>query len=172
MQLIDIILLVIIAIPALAGVFYGFLNILFSLMAWAVASGVAVKFTSSFAPMLAPYIETTSIRTALAFIALFIVSLMIFSTLGYFIVKLLGRSGLTATDRMLGFLFGIGLGGAIVTLAVFFAGFTAFPQEPWWQDSRLIRPFQTVCVWGQQYLPESMAEHHGYKTSISSSLIN
>ena len=172
MEVIDIILLVVIAIPALAGLLYGFLNILFSLLAWAVACGIAIKFTPTFEPMLIEYIESITIRTGLTFVGLFIISLMVFSALSFFIVKLLGRSGLTAADRILGLLFGVGLGTAIVTLIVFFAGFTAFPQEPWWQSSRLIKPFQTICVWGRQYLPESIAEHHGYKTTIIQSLTN
>lgn len=166
METVDIVLLVIIAIPAIVGVFYGFLNILFSLLAWAVAGGVAMKFSSVFEPMLVDIVDSLAIRTGLAFVGLFLISLMIFSTIGYLIVKLLGRSGLTAADRMLGLLFGIGLGGAIVTLIIFFAGFTAFPQEPWWQTSKLIKPFQTICVLGRQYLPKSVAEHHGYKTTI------
>ncbi len=163
MLTIDIVILVILAIPALVGIFYGFLNIVFSLLAWAIASGIAIKFTSIFAPLLESYIDTPIVRTVLAFAGLFIISLMIFSTLGYFIVKLLGRSGLTAADRILGLLFGIGLGGVMVSVGIFLAGFTAFPEEDWWHSSRLIEPFQKVCVWGQQYLPEGMAKHHGYE---------
>ena len=170
MEPVDIVLLVIIAIPALVGVFYGFLNILFSLLAWAVACGVAVKFSSVFEPMLVEFIDSEAIRMGLAFVGLFLVSLMVFSTLGYLIVKLLGRSGLTAADRILGLLFGVGLGGAIVTLVIFFAGFTAFPQEPWWQTSKMIKPFQTICVLGRQYLPQSVAEHHSYEANIIPSI--
>lgn len=163
MQAADITILVVLAIPALVGVFYGFLNIVFSLLAWVLASGIAVKVTPLFAPLLESYVETPLIRTVLTFAGLFIISLMIFSALGYFIVKLLGRAGLTAADRILGLLFGFGLGLAIVTAVVFLAGFTAFPKETWWETSRLIAPFERVSVWGQQYLPESMAEHHGYE---------
>lgn len=172
METIDIVLIVLIAIPALAGICYGFLNILFSLMAWALACGIAVKFTALFEPMLQPYIETTTIRAALTFIGLFIISLMVFSLLSFFIVKLLGRSGLTAADRILGLFFGIGLGAAIVTLVIFFAGFTAFPQEPWWQTSKMIKPFQSVCIWGRRYLPDDIAKHHGYSSSLLPSLTN
>lgn len=167
MQTIDIVILVVLAIPALVGIFYGFLNIAFSLLAWAIASGIAVKFTSIFAPLLESYIETPIVRTVMAFAGLFIISLMIFSTLGYFIVKLLGRSGLTAADRILGLLFGIGLGGIMVAVGVFLAGFTAFPEEESWHASRLIPPFQKICVWGQQYLPESMVKHHGYEAEAT-----
>ncbi len=163
MQAADITILVILAIPALVGVFYGFLNIVFSLLAWVLATGIAVKVTPLFAPLLENYVETPLLRTVLAFAGLFIVSLMIFSALGYFIVKLLGRAGLTAADRILGLLFGFGLGTAIVAAVIFLAGFTAFPKEPWWEESRLIAPFEKMSVWAQQFLPENMASHHGYE---------
>lgn len=167
MQTADITILVILAIPALVGVFYGFLNIVFSLLAWVLASGIAVKVTPLFAPLLESHVETPLIRTVLAFAGLFIISLMIFSAIGYFIVKLLGRAGLTAADRILGLLFGFGLGIAIVSAVIFLAGFTAFPKEQWWTESRLIEPFEKVSVWGHQYLPESMAKHHGYEFNES-----
>ena len=166
MELIDIILLCILAIPALVGLMYGFLNILFSLLAWLVAAGVAINFSSTFEPMLSTYINATEIRYAVTFIALFIVSLLVFSILGYFIVKLLGRSGLTAADRLLGLLFGCGLGAAIIALGIFFAGFTAFPQENWWQQSKLIRPFQMVALWARQYLPDNLAKYHSYDNLV------
>ena len=163
MQAADITILVILAIPALVGVIYGFLNIVFSLFAWVLASGIAIKATPFFSPMLETYVDTPLFRTVLAFAGLFILSLMIFSALGYFIVKLLGRAGLTAADRILGLLFGFGLGIAIVGAVIFLAGFTAFPKEQWWDDSRLIAPSEKASVWGHQYLPESMAKHHGYE---------
>ncbi len=74
MQTADIIILVVIAIPALAGVIYGFLNIVFSLLAWALALGIAAKFTPWFSPMLEASIETPILRLILAFAGLFIQS--------------------------------------------------------------------------------------------------
>jgi len=163
MQAADITILVILSTPALVGVMYGFLNIVFSLLAWVLASGIAVKATPLLAPMFESQVETPLIRSVLVFAAIFIVSLMILSALGYFIVKLLGRAGLTAADRILGLLFGFGLGLTIVGVVIFLAGFTAFPKESWWENSRLVRPFENVAVWGQQYLPESLVKHHGYE---------
>lgn len=165
MPAIDIGILVIIAIPAIVGIFYGFLNIIFSLLAWALALGAAVKLVPYFAPLLQGYIDTPILRVILAFVGLFIVGLMIMSGLGFFIVKLLGRTGLTATDRILGLFFGMGLGGLIIAIVVFLLGFTAYPQEIWWQQSKLLDPFQRIGVWAQVFLPENIAEYHGYGQS-------
>ena len=88
---------------------------------------------------------------------------MIFTALGYFIVKLLGRAGLTATDRFLGFFLGVGLGGFIIGIAVFLIGFTAYPKQAWWQASMLIQPFEQIAIWGHQFLPENVSEYHNYE---------
>jgi len=162
MQIADILILVLFALPALVGVFYGFLNIAFSLLAWTLALGVSAKFTPYFSPMLSSWVETPLIRVVLAFVGLFIISLIILTGIGFLVVKLLGRTGLTATDRILGLFFGMGLGTAIITVVVFLAGFTALPAEDWWQESRLVEPFERLSGWGERFLPESMVEYHGY----------
>jgi membrane protein required for colicin V production len=165
LQTVDIIVLVVLVLPALVGVLYGFLNILFSIIAWVFALGISIKFGNFLSPVFSSFIDTAVVRDVLAFISLFIVSLMIFTALGYFIVKLLGRSGLTAADRLLGFFFGAGLGGAIVAVAVFLAGFTSVTEEPWWQNSRLLEPFERIAVWSHRFLPDNVVEYHRYGAS-------
>ncbi|MBF8268608.1 MAG: CvpA family protein [Gammaproteobacteria bacterium] len=162
----DILILIVLLIPGLVGIMYGFLNLVFSFIAWLLAFGIAVKFGGYFSPLLANLTDTLVIRNMLAFAGLFIVSLMLLTTMGYFIVKLLGRTGLTAADRVLGFFLGIGLGGAIVTVIVFLAGFTALPQESWWQQSVLIEPFQNIALWGRQFLPDNVSKYHNYDITV------
>lgn len=159
----DIVVLCLIALPAIVGVFYGFLNIVFSLLSWAISLGLSVKLVPYFAPLLENYVEQDVVRMVLAFIALFILSLLIMSGISFLIAKLLGKTGLTAVDRILGLFFGMALGVLIVWVIVFLAGFTAFPQESWWEDSKLAEPFERISIWGSQYLPESISEYHAYE---------
>lgn len=121
------------------------------------------KVRAHFAPMLESITDTLLLQKVLAFIAVFIISLVILSILGFFIMKLLGRTGLTGADRILGLFFGFGLGGFIVAVVVFLAGFTALPKEGWWNDSVIIPPFQLIAEWGHQYLPDDFADHHDYR---------
>ena len=172
MQSVDIAILVIVELPAIAGVMYGFLNIIFSLLAWALALGISIKFSPAFTPLLESSVNTPVLRTILAFVGLFVISLVLLTGLGFLIVKLLGRTGLTAADRMLGLFFGIGLGAIIVEVIVFLGGFTALPQETWWDDSRVMKPFERVAVWSEQYLPESISKYHGYEITTNGSIEN
>jgi membrane protein required for colicin V production len=164
MEIIDIGILIILALPAVIGVLYGFLKIVFSIVAWTLASAISVKFGAYFAPMLSGLTETVLLQKVLAFVAVFIISLMILTGIAFLIMKLLGRTGLTGTDRILGLFFGLGLGGFIVSVIIFLAGFTALPKEQWWRDSVMLPPFQLIAVWGHQFLPEDFANHHGFET--------
>ena len=105
----DIVVLCLIALPAIVGVFYGFLNIVFSLLSWAISLGLSIKLVPYFSPLLENYVDQPVIRMVLAFIALFILSLLIMSGISFLIVKLLGKTGLTAADRILGLFFGMAL---------------------------------------------------------------
>lgn len=164
MQTSDIVILAVLILPAVVGAFYGFLNILFSLIAWILALLIAMKFYGDISPLLQNYVGVALLRDLLGFVALFAVSLTLLTTLGYFFVKLLGRSGLTAADRILGFVFGTCLGGVIVAVAIFLAGFTRLPDSPWWQQSALIQPFERIAVWARRFLPANVVEGHSYDT--------
>ena len=166
MQTADIVILVALALPALVGAVYGFLNILFSIIAWALALAISAKFSGLFAPLLEGYVEAPLIRDILAFVGLFVVSLMILTAVGYLVVKLIGRTGLTAADRFLGLLFGIALGGAIIAVIVFLAGFTRLPREPWWRNSILMEPFQRIGVSIEALLPDNVSKYHSYALTL------
>ena len=160
----DITILCVILLPTIAGVIYGFLNIVFSLISWLVSLGLAVKLVPYFSPLLENYIDTPILRVILGFVVLFILCLLILSGLSYFVIKLLGKTGLTAADRILGLFLGMGLGVLIVAVVVFLAGFTAFPKEVWWKESRLMQPFVILCVWSSNFLGESVTKYHSYES--------
>ena len=159
---VDIGILALLFLPAIIGLVYGLLNVLFSIAAWVMAILVAIKFSGYFSALLAAYLEPV-LRDVTAFAGVFIVSLMIFTALGYLIVKLLDSTGLTALNRLLGFCFGAGLGGAVVAILVFLAGFTALSKNNWWHEAVLLEPFQRVGVWGRGFLPEDIAVYHRYE---------
>jgi len=158
----DIVILCLLALPTIVGFFYGFLNILFSLLSWAVSLGLSIKFAPYFSPLLESLIDTQYLRIVLAYTGIFILSLLILSSISVLIVKLLGRTGLTAADRILGLFFGMGLGGLIITVVVLLAGFTRIPQDPWWEESKLVEPFERISIWSSQFLPESITDNHSY----------
>jgi membrane protein required for colicin V production len=58
---------------------------------------------------------------------------------------------------MLGVIFGIARGVAIVTILILLAGMTPMPQDAWWQDSELLDYFQGLALWARKFIPSDIA---------------
>ncbi len=156
---VDYILLAIIAISALLSLWRGFVKEALSLASWIVALWVALLFFHDLADWLARWIETPSIRDAVGFGLLFVVTVLIGGLVGYLAGQLVAKTGLTATDRALGMIFGVARGVIIVAVLVLLAGLTNLPQDPWWQESLLLKHFQDMALWLRSFLPADIAEN-------------
>jgi membrane protein required for colicin V production len=42
-------------------------------------------------------------------------------------------------------------------------GFTPFPRDPWWHESRLLPSFQNGAEWLSAKLPETVTKHLDFK---------
>lgn len=140
----------IVSISCLISIWRGFVKEALSLLAWVIASFVAIAFHPRLAVVLSPWIETPSIRTVLAFGALFIGTLLIGGLLNYLLVSLIRASGLGGFDRLLGMGFGA-VRGLLLTLALIMFTPMLLPvdQDRWWQQSRLIPHFVMMEGWSR-----------------------
>lgn len=154
---IDYILLAIIAISALLSLWRGFVKEALSLASWIVALWVALLFFHDLADWLTRWIETPSVRDAVGFALLFVVTVLVGGLVGYLAGQLVAKTGLTATDRALGVIFGVARGVIIVAVLVLMAGLTSLPQDPWWQESLLLAHFQDMALWLRGFLPAEIA---------------
>jgi len=156
---VDYILLVVIAISALLSLWRGFIMEAISLVSWIVALWVAVIFFQDLANLMADWIDTPSIRDITAFAILFVGTVLVGALVNYLAGQLVAKTGLTATDRALGMLFGIARGIVIVAVLVLLAGLTALPQDSWWQESLLLGHFQDMALWLSSFLPADITEN-------------
>ena len=159
---IDVVILALIVLSAVLSLFRGFVKEALALASWLVALWVAMTFYEALALMLAEWISVPSAQKITAFVLLFICVLLLGALVNYLAGKLVARTGLTGTDRMLGVVFGAARGAVIVALLVLFAGLTPMPQDAWWQDSQLIGYFEEFAMWMREYLPADMAENISY----------
>lgn len=149
MNWLDGVLIAIIAISALISLVRGFVKEVLSLVVWVAAFWISVRYTEALAAYGEAYIGSPTIRLVVAFAVLFVSTLLVGALLNYLASVLVGRTGLTGTDRSLGVVFGGLRGVFIVALLVLLAGLTAVPRETWWQRSLLttrLRP--VVCELG------------------------
>jgi membrane protein required for colicin V production len=156
---IDYVIIGIIALSAIISVVRGFVKEVLSLAAWVLAFWVALTFSPQFSVLLSDYISTPSVSLFAAFAALFIVTLILSALVNHLIAAIVEKTGLSGTDRMLGVLFGILRGVAIVTLLLLLAAATPMPNDDWWQNAVLIEHFEKLAIWARQFLPVGLAQY-------------
>ncbi|MGD2076119.1 MAG: CvpA family protein [Gammaproteobacteria bacterium] len=158
----DYFLLAIITISALLSLWRGFVKEALSLTTWVLALWVAILFFEKLGNWLTRWIDTPSISDVVAFAALFISTVLLGGLVNFLAGQLVAKTGLTATDRALGMVFGIARGMVIVAVLVLLAGLTALPQDPWWSESLLLVHFKDMALWLRSFLPPDVAENIHY----------
>jgi membrane protein required for colicin V production len=73
--------------------------------------------------------------------------------------KLVSGSGLSGSDRLLGMLFGLLRGLALVTLAVLILKLTPLAEDPWWRHSQLLPTFENGARWLTAQLPDEVKKY-------------
>lgn len=162
MAWIDIAIIALIVLSALLSLFRGFVKEALALASWLIALWVAMIFYEDLAAILAQWIAEPSIQNIAAFSLIFIGILLVGALVNYLASKLVVKTGLAMTDRMLGVVFGVARGAVIVAIMVLFAGLTPMPQDSWWQSSQLIGYFQDFALWMREFLPRDISENISY----------
>ncbi len=147
----------IILISAVIGLFRGFIKESFSLAIWTVAIWIGLTFSRSFSVFI-DFIKSPSARIIVAFVILFIITLILGALISYLLGELVKKTGLSGSDRFAGMIFGIARGLIVVSIIVMLAGLTPLPEDPWWKESVLIPPFQSLAVWLRDLMPLGMAD--------------
>ena len=136
---IDWTILGILAVSTLISLMRGFVKEALSLLTWVAAILVVRLFATQFALLLAPYIQTDSLRLVAAWAILFIVTLMVGALVNRLVSELVKVTGLSGFDRVLGMVFGFVRGGIIVLILVAALHYLLPVQEDdWYRQSRLI----------------------------------
>ena len=159
---IDVVIIALIALSAILSLFRGFVREAVALVTWLVALWVAMAFYEDLAAILSQWISLPSAQRITAFAVLFICVLLLGAIVNFLASKLVNKTGMTGTDKLLGIVFGVARGGVIVAILVLLAGLTPLPQDPWWQDSQFIGYFEELAMWMRSYLPDDIADNITY----------
>lgn len=160
---VDWFILGVITLSALLSLWRGFVKEALSLVTWVAAPTVAVLFYEPLAASwLLDWISAPSARKGLAFGVLLVAVLLLGGVVNYLVGQLVDKTGLTATDRAFGVVFGVARGVLIVGILVLMAGLTGVPQDPWWRESMLLNHFVDLAVWLRSFLPADIAANIRY----------
>jgi membrane protein required for colicin V production len=158
----DYAILGVLVISGLLGLMRGFVREILSLIAWVVAVAMAVHFSDQVAVYLQHLIDAAPLRKAAAFCLILFVVLILGALLGSLVAGALSGAGLSGTDRIVGFIFGLFRGGILVALLVLVGGLTPAPRANWWKGATLIPPFEKAALWIRDKMPASWLANLNY----------
>ncbi|MFP6807547.1 MAG: CvpA family protein [Pseudomonadales bacterium] len=147
-ELVDWIIFTVLILSSLIGMVRGFVTEALSLATWLAAMIVSRLFATQVSTLLVPYIDEPSLRLGAAYVILVFGTLIVGGLINRLVGELIRLSGLGATDKFLGILFGFGRGLIVILLLV--AGFhylADIESQSWWKDSRLIPHFVSLVEW-------------------------
>ena len=158
----DYTILAILGLSVLMGLWRGLISEVMALACWACAFWIAWMFGEPLAGRFAS-IEVPSVRLLLGYGICFLAVLVAGALISFLLRKLVASSGLSGTDRLLGMFFGLARGLLLVMIAVLLFGFTPFPRDPWWRESRLLPTFRNGAEWLSSRLPDSVSKYLDFK---------
>jgi membrane protein required for colicin V production len=148
MSIADYVILGCIALSMALSLHRGFAIEALSLVTWIAAFVIARLFSVPLAVVLSQWVEPPSARQPIAFVALFILTMIVGALIKHLVKEVVKVTGLSGTDRVLGSAFGLVRGCllVVVSLAVM-SRMTQMPMDPWWKSSILIPHFIVVEEW-------------------------
>jgi membrane protein required for colicin V production len=158
MTLFDYVVLTIVVVSAMVGAWRGLVGEALSLVAWVIALLAAWLFGPQVGNALFAAIGDAAVRTVVGCATVILLVLVAVSLLKLALNRLLKALGLSLTDRMLGVLFGLVRGVAIVLLLVAVGGLTSAPRMAWWKGAALAPPLETAVLAAKPLLPVDIAK--------------
>ncbi len=134
----DIVILIIILVSALIGLVRGLFKEVLSLASWFAAFILALYLSSSLRDQLSSDLGDASIRLVIAFVLIFVATLIVGSLIQWLVAKVVKGTGLSGTDRFLGFLFGSARGLLVCIIALI--AMRPFADESIWWHTSMITP--------------------------------
>ena len=155
---VDFVIVGIIALSAVISLVRGFVREAASLAGWIVAVWLSITYMDDVALYLQPYITVPSLRMAAAFATVFIGVLVASGFVVFIIGVVIDKTDMSGTDRVLGVVFGLARGVAIVGVVVALAGLTPVPQDPWWRQSVTLPHFERLVLEVRGALPTEISD--------------
>lgn len=159
----DLAVLIILLLSAIVAFVRGFVREFLGVLAWIGAAIVTLYAFPAAQPFLRQYISIEWMADLVTGLVIFIVSLVVFSTLAHFAARGVRTSALNAVDRSLGFLFGLLRGGILVCLAYLVLVYASEDGRlPSWVEDARSRPFvDQGAAWLVGLVPEGSFDGGG-----------
>ena len=132
----DIIILIVVLLSAVIGLVRGLVKEVVSLVVWLAAFIIAMAFATTVADEIVSADLDPRVRVVIGFAIVFVIVLIAGGLVQWLLSKLIQSTGLSGTDRFLGFLFG-SIRGAVVVIVALIAVRPFVEADDWWAESEL-----------------------------------
>lgn len=154
----DYVVIAIVAASVVLGAWRGVLGEIIALIAWVLAFFAAKWWGDEVARAIFSSIGDPVLRIVAAWVAVFVVVLLLMALLRLAVRGLLKALGLSPTDRLLGVIFGVARGLLIVLVLVAVGGMTSVTKEGWWRGAYFSAPLETAVLASKPWLPPEVAK--------------
>lgn len=156
--MVDIVILLIALVSVLVGFFRGFVREALSLVTWIVSIWLALRFYPQAAELFRDvgFLKQELLRNIAGFATVFIVCILLLSMISFLINKVVTKTGIKGTDRVLGFIFGIARALLIVVALLLVGQSLNLSELQIWQDSKLIPHFSPITEAVNDLLPQGL----------------
>ena len=156
MTYLDLGIIIIGVISILVGLMRGFVREVLSIITWVAAIWLGINFYAMVGEYFKGTIEVELFRNVAGFAAIFFTVLLICSLISYLVNKLITKTGIKGTDRVLGSVFGIFRGVLIVVLLLLIGRSINLQENDTWKESQLIGYFEPLVEKVNDFLPDGL----------------
>jgi membrane protein required for colicin V production len=158
MNLVDLLVIAIVAISALLGLSRGFVREMLGLGSWLLAGYGAYRFGPELLPVATRTIGNPDIAGIAAYAVAFLGLLIVLSLASNLVGRVVRVSALGGLDRTLGLVFGVAR-GLVVLIAAYILGGVVLPHPESWppqvKQARTVPMLYAGAVWAAGMLPEA-----------------
>ncbi len=159
MQWIDWAIIIVVSLSAAISLLRGFTREALALAGWILAFFIAKGFYKEFSTLLTSFIETPSLRYSVAWVSLFLLTLIVMGLVNYVLSQLIEKTGLSGMDRIMGMFFGALRGVLLASVAVILMReFTLVNEDNWWKNSQLIPHVEVLGNWFYDKVDDALPE--------------
>lgn len=159
----DYAVMAVVALSMFLGWWRGLVYETVSLLSWIAAYFVARLFAEDAVGYVPAIVGENAARVAIAFAALFALTLVAGGVLAWGMNKLVKSAGLTRVDGSLGAAFGLVRGAFLVLVLVLLAGMTGLPATSAWRNALMSGMLVQVAEQVRNWLPEGLAQKIHYQ---------
>lgn len=148
----DWLIIAFVSVLTVISLFRGFIKEAMSLVRLAAAVVVGYLFAGEVSSLFSEAIERPEYAYALAYFALFVVTMIVGTILTSLLTGLITMAGLSPIDRMLGAIFGLVKGCVVIVFLVTLVNLTPLKDQALWRESALVPGFVELAIWSQEHL--------------------